>query len=335
MTDTNIQFDIAGLGNALVDALVRMDESALLAETGLPRGEMTPVDHATWVDVHDKVKGFGVDVQSGGSCANTIAALGLMGSRAIYRGQVGRDELGELYARSMQEACGQHALRWTDEHPTGKCLSIISTKDAERTLITDLGGAILMPGLDEFEDIIRHSRLLHLTGYLVLGEPMASRANEAIAVAKAAGVPISLDVADPFVVRTVRDQMWEIVRDHADMVFLNEEEARALCDTEPEVALHQISEHVQTVVLKLGSRGSLIKHAGKLYPVSVVPIEAVDTTGAGDSFAAGYLYGYLNGWSPDRSAALGSRIAALTVGQLGAVVRDRALLAQAIQEVQR
>ncbi len=328
------RYDIAGLGNALVDALVRVeDDAALLAEFGIARGEMTPVDDAAWHRVYELVKPLGVEVQSGGSCANTIAALGLMGMNAIYRGQVGTDELGQLYEARITEACGQHALRHTDEHPTGKCLSIVGARDAERTLITDLGGAVLMPDLGPFPDIIRDSRLFHVTAYLLLDEPMRSRAREAIAVAREAGVPVSVDVADPFVVRSVRDLMWEILREDADIVFLNEEEARALGEDEPERALADLAGHCRTVVLKLGSRGSLVKHDGRLYPVSVRPVRAVDTTGAGDAFAAGFLYGWLHGWPADRSAALGSRVAALTVGQLGAVVRDREVLAEAIRAV--
>lgn len=326
-------YDVAGLGNALVDALVRIDDDAVLAELGLNRGEMHPLGNDGWHRAFDRVQTYGVEIQSGGSCANTLATLGLLGAKVCYCGQVGDDQMGHLYASRMAEACGVHALTFTREHATGKCLSIISPGDAERTMVTDLGAAVRLPSLGDFTEIIRQSRVLHLTGYLLLGEPMLSRAREAKAAARAAGRLVSLDAADPFVVRSARDAMWEFVHD-ADIVFLNSEEAAALGESSPEAALSRIAEQVPTVVLKLGARGSIIKHKGQLYPALAFPTKAVDTTGAGDAYAAGYLYGHLRGWTPERSSALGARIAALVVGQMGAVYRDRAGLAAAAAAIE-
>jgi sugar/nucleoside kinase (ribokinase family) len=327
------RYDVCGLGNALVDALVRIDDDSVLAELGVPRGHMTPVDHARWQAAFDRVQPHGVAIHSGGSCANTIATLGMMGLQTRYCGQVGDDQLGHLYAARMTEACGGHALRFTREGNTGKCLSIISAKDAERTMLTDLGAAVGLPGLGDFDRDIRDARVFHTTGYLLLGAPMIDRALEAIAVANQEQIPVSLDVADPFVVRTVRDQMWEIVRELVDIVFLNAEEAEVLTGKAPEEAVHLLAEVCDTVVLKLGARGSLVHHGGELYPVGVHKVDAVDTTGAGDAYAAGFLYGMVRGWPVDRSAALGARIAGHAVAQIGAVVRDRDLLARAIADV--
>ncbi|NOY25784.1 MAG: adenosine kinase [Oligoflexia bacterium] len=324
------RFHVAGLGNALVDALVRIDDDQILARMGFTRGLMHPVDHAAWQAAFEQLQHFGVEIHSGGSCANTVAALGLLGLDTVYCGQVGDDQLGHLYASRMQEACGGHALQFTKDLATGKCLSIISSSDAERTMLTDLGAAVALPGLGRFADEIRDSRILHLTGYLLLAEPMASRAMEAIAVANREEIPVSLDVADPFVVDSVRDRMWEIVQEFADVVFLNADEATALVGCSPEEAIHKIGEVCQTVVLKLGSRGSLVKHGDDLFAVGIHPTDALDTTGAGDAYAAGFLYGYVNGWSPRRSGDLGSRIASLTVGQVGAVVRDPLALKAAV-----
>lgn len=325
-------YDAVCVGNALVDALVRIDDDALLLELGLNRGEMHPVDHDTWHRAYERVQTQGVEVQSGGSGANTIATLGLLGARVNFCGQVGQDQMGHLYAARIQEAAGRHALRFTEAHATGKCLSIISPGDAERTMLTDLGAAVNLGGLGDFADAIRSSRLLHVEGYLLLGEPMRSRAREAVAIAREAGVTVSLDAADPFVVRAVREVMWEFVQ-RSDIVFLNMEEAGALVEDQPEVALSQLGGIVRTVVVKLGSRGSLVKHEGVLYPALAYPTKAIDTTGAGDAYAAGYLYGHLHGWSPQRSAELAARVAALTVSQMGAVVRDADKLRGAIAQV--
>jgi len=323
--------DVAGLGNALVDALVVMDDREFLSAHGFTRGHMTPVDHARWQAVYRQVQDHGVEIQSGGSCANTVAALGLMGASSTYCGQVGDDQFGKLYAARMEEACGSVPLKWSKDHNTGKCLSIISAEDAERTMLTDLGAAVTMEGLGDYADVIRDSRVLHLTGYLLLGEPMASRAMEAVAVAAQEQIPVSLDVADPFVVGVTRDAMWELIEEFTDIVFCNEEEAKALCGVEnAEDAIVALGEVCDTVVVKLGSKGAVVRTGGKDYRVGIHAVDARDTTGAGDAFAAGFLYGYVNGWDPARSADLGARVASATVGQVGAVVRDRAVLAAAV-----
>ncbi|MCP4803986.1 MAG: adenosine kinase [Proteobacteria bacterium] len=325
-----MKHDVAGLGNALVDALVRLPDDGMLETLELNRGHMHPKPHDRWEADYAKVEHLGPDVQSGGSCANTIATLGLMGLSARFCGQVGDDAFGKLYMDSLIDACGGHALQQGTGN-TGKCLSLISAKDAERTLVTDLGTAVELAAIGPFADLITSSKVLHVTGYLFLGGPMAEAAWEAMDHAKAAGIPISLDVADPFVVSTVRDSMWRAVRDYADIVFLNEEEALALTGKEAHEALAEVAEVCRTTVVKIGRRGSLVNHDGSVHQVVVHPVAAVDTTGAGDNYAAGYLYGWCQGWDPEHCGDLGSRVAALAVAQLGAVVRDRAALQVAIE----
>jgi sugar/nucleoside kinase (ribokinase family) len=325
------RFDVVGLGNAIVDALVRLDDETVLSEFALHRGRMTPVDDTKWREVRARVSDLGVAIQSGGSCANTIAAMGLMGATVNYRGQVGGDALGELYMRSIEEACGRHAISVSEAQPTGKCLSLISTVDGERTMLTDLGAAVQMDGLGTFDEDIRDARILHVTGYLMLGEPMASRCMEAVAVANQAEILISVDVADPFVVNVAGNSLRHLVDEFANIVFLNAEEARAMCGISPLEAAKKLSETVDTVVVKLGKQGSVVCTNGETHRVGIHRTETVDTTGAGDAYAAGFLYGLIRGWSPARCGDLGARIASLTVGQVGAVCRDRAEVAQAVQ----
>lgn len=328
-----MSYDVAGLGNALVDALVRIPDDGILQRFELNKGLMHPVDHARWHEIYDALQTLGVEVHTGGSCANTIAALAMMGARCVYAGQVGEDQFGRLYAERMTEACGQHALRFDRAHNTGKCLSIISA-DAERTMLTDLGAAVLLPEIGDFADTIRHSRLFHATGYLFLGGPVAEASWGALDVARAAGVPVSVDVADPFVVATVKEDMWRVLRDYAQVAFLNADEATALTDLPPAEAVHRVSEVVPTVVVKMGGRGSLIKHHGTVTEVGIHRVEALDTTGAGDAYAAGFLYGWLHDWPMARAGDLGARIASMTVGQVGAVVRDVRALRGAVADAQ-
>ena len=326
--------DVVGLGNALVDALVRIEDEAILSQLELTRGQMHPVDDERWQAVYDQLEGLGATLATGGSCANTIAALGMMGAKACFAGQVGDDRFGALYAQQMEECCGVHALQVSEAMATGKCLSIISAKDAERTMLTDLGAAVALSGLGGFEARLRSSRLLHLTGYLFLGGPMAETAWEAIRVAEAAGVPISLDVADPFVIGAVGDAIHKVLADHASIAFVNEEEARALTGLDAEPAAWELSKLLETTVVKTGRKGSIIIQNGELTRVGVHTVDALDTTGAGDAYAAGYLYGWLRDWDPALAGDLGARIASLVVAQVGAVCRQPDMLRAAVRAVE-
>ena len=130
---------------------------------------------------------------------------------------------------------------------------------------------------------------------------------------------------------TVRERMWAAIEEFVDIVFMNEEESKALAGTDDlDAALAEVADVVDTVVMKLGRRGSVVMHKGERFEVGVFPVDAVDTTGAGDAYAAGFLYGYIHGWDPRRSAELGARVASMTVGQLGAVVRDQKRMRAAI-----
>jgi sugar/nucleoside kinase (ribokinase family) len=330
-----MSYDVAGIGNALMDALVLVDDEQLVDELGLVRGTMHPVDHAAWEDVYARVKHLGVTLDSGGSCANVIATLGRLGAKVVYRGQVGDDELGRTYAARMIESCGHVALKVAPGHHTGKCLSIISRRDAERTMVTDLGAAITLEDLGDYGSVLASAGIAHFTGYTLLPGKMRTVIDGAMAQAKAGGARISLDVADPFVVAATKDYLWEILEKYTDIAFLNAEEARALTDEAPEKAARIVSEraHVRTVCVKLGSRGSIVFHDGVEYEIPIYKVKAVDTTGAGDAYAGGFLYGLSRRWPVEMCGHLGSRVAALAVAQIGAVVKDHALLAGAVSEV--
>ena len=201
-------------------------------------------------------------------------------------------------------------------------------------MLTDLGAAPLLPDLGPFAEAIQFSRVFHTTGYALLSGPIRETALEGVRVARAAGTLVSIDVADPFVVKALQVDLPALLQD-TDIVFMNEEESRALCPgATPEEAAVQTGQHVRTVVVKLGCKGSLVVHEGRTIRADIHQVEAVDTTGAGDSYAAGYLYGFSRGWPPERCAALAARTAALTVSILGAVYRDREVLREAINAVE-
>ncbi|MBX2800132.1 MAG: adenosine kinase [Myxococcales bacterium] len=328
-----MEFDLAGIGNALMDALVVVPDDTLIDDLGLTRGTMHPVEDAQWQSVYAKVRHLDVVLHSGGSCANTVATAGRLGARAIYRGQVGDDELGRQYGASLENSCGGHALRVTTEAATGKCLSLISQRDAERTMLTDLGAAVSLPDLGEFERALSSCRIAHFEGYTLLDGPMCDMILEAMALAKSSGALVSLDAADPFVTATIPERFRKACVDHADIVFLNADEARAVGGVDdPVAACRKVSEEcgIAHVAVKLGARGSVVAHDGQLVEIPVFEVDAVDTTGAGDAYAGGYLVGLSKGWSVDRAGRLASQVAALTVSQMGAVVHDAQALSQAL-----
>ncbi len=327
-------WDVAGLGNALMDALVVVDDDQILTDLGLIRGTMHPVDHDQWHEVYERVKHHGVVFDSGGSCANTVATVGRLGGRAIYCGHVGDDQMGRLYARRIEEACGGHALRFSASMRTGKCLSIISRTDAERTMLTDLGAATRLPDLGAFEADLTRARVAHFTGYTLLPGEMQAVALDAMGRAHAAGVEVSFDAADPFVVAEIRDLVWRALEETASIAFLNSDEARQLTGEDPEHAIVTIADRagLDTVVVKLGAHGSLVRRDGETVHVGVYPVRAVDTTGAGDAYAGGFLFAHTRGWDPRHCGQLASAVAAHTVAQVGAVVRDADLLRQVLRE---
>ena len=326
------KFSVAGLGNALMDALIVLPSDDILGQEGLNKGIMHPVDHEQWMSVYNKLDTSNVELQTGGSCANTIAALGLLGANVSYCGHVGNDEFGQTYTSQFLEACGQHNVVFGEGH-TGKCLSLVS-QDAERTMLTDLGTSVQLPGLGDFVDTIKNSDVFYSTGYLLLGDPMLSRLKEAAAIAKEAGVTIALDVADPFVVKAVTEEMKNFIAEYCDMVFLNEEEAKAITGSEDATdAIDALKSMCDTIVVKLGKKGAVVYSKGQRAETGVFPVTAVDTTGAGDSFAAGFLYGWTHGYSLQRSVKLASRIAAETIVQVGAVVRTPNRLRELLDEI--
>lgn len=329
-----MSYEIAGIGNALVDALVVVDNDDVLHELGLVRGTMHPVDHDRWTAAYERLRHFKVTFESGGSCPNTIATAALLGAKTLYCGQVGDDQMGQQYAAKIEEACGAHALRFSTERPTGKCLSIISAVDAERTMLTDLGAATELPHIGDFEVALRSSKIVHFTGYELLGGPMRDTVLHAMEVVREAGGRVSFDASDPFVIRAIRDLVWSVLVDYADLVFLNAEEARALTGDEPDRAVEVIAEKagLKTVVVKLGSQGSLVRHDGETYHIGIRKVKAVDTTGAGDAYAGGFLYGTVRGFHPAECGRLAAAVAASTVSQIGAVVKDRVALAALLDE---
>ncbi len=311
-----MSYDVYGVGNALVDIQARIPDP-LLDSLGYAKGVMTLVDEPAQSRVLGSLDHSPISRCAGGSAANTVAGVVDLGGRAAYAGKVGSDSLGEFWLRDLRD------LGVTIEVPqtpgqTGTCVVLI-TEDAQRTMLTHLGLSSTLGPDDISEAEIRQAKYVYIEGYLFTGESTKQAALKAVRLAKANGVKVAFTVSDPFLIGLNRELFWELIRGPVDLLFCNVDEARALTGKiDPVECARDIHQHAADVALTLGAAGSLLMHGGDVFPVEGVSVKAVDTTGAGDMYAAGILYGITNGFSWPQSGHLASHAAARIVTQMGA-----------------
>jgi hypothetical protein len=309
-------YDVYGVGNSLVDIQARIDD-ALLGRLEFPKGVMTLVDEAAQTRVLAALDGAAIHRCAGGSAANTIAGLADFGGKAAYAGKLGRDALGEFWLKDMRELGVKIEVPQTDGQ-TGTCICLI-TGDAQRTMLTHLGLSSTLGPDDISEAQIKQSKYVYIEGYLFTGDSTRAAALKAIDLAKKNGVKVAFTVSDPFLIAFNRDLFWELIAGPVDLLFCNLEEARSLTGlTDPVDCAYKIHSHASDVALTLGPDGSLLMHGGQAIPVEGVAVEAVDTTGAGDMYAAGVLYGITNGLTWHQAGHLASHAAARVVARMGA-----------------
>lgn len=313
--------DVVAVGNALVDLQARV-EPAMLEGVGVAPGFMTLVDAERQRLVLDALEGIPVVASSGGSAANTVAGIAELGGRAAYACRVGDDEYGAFYIDDLRRL-GVHVR---DDRrasgPTGTCVVLI-TPDAQRTLLTHLGVSSRLSPDDLEPDVIGRAKWLYVEGYLLPGDGRDA-ALAAIGLAKEQGTKVALTVSDPWCVQACGETLWELIDSSVDLLFCNEAEAQALTGhADPLECAHAIHAHASSVALTYGARGSLLMHERELFPIEGVPCAAVDTTGAGDMYAAGILYGITQGWTWPAAGRLASHAASRVVASLGARLPSR------------
>ncbi|HNY03306.1 MAG TPA: adenosine kinase [Bacteroidales bacterium] len=315
---------ILGMGNALVDIMIPIDNEQVLGSLGLPKGSMQLVDKDRSNTVLQAMKDYKKSHSAGGSAANTIHGLAMMGAPTGYIGVVGEDELGGFFVRDLIHAGVDPHLIHSDQE-TGRAIALV-TPDSERTFATFLGAAIELS-----ESIVEHHASLfsgysifHIEGYLVQNHDLIRKA---VQVARDNGLTISIDLASYNVVEANRDFLLEIIGGYADIVFANEDEARALTGKEPEEALDAIAEMVSIAVVKTGGQGSLVKSAGERIAIGVIEVTPVDTTGAGDLYASGFLYGFSLGFPLQRCGELGALLAGNVIEFIGSKMPEERWLA--------
>ena len=310
---------VLGMGNALVDALVRIDNDNILQTLNLPKGSMQLVDWETSEKVMKAVEAFPRSQASGGSAANTIHGLAKLGIETGFLGKIGKDEIGQFFKNDLLEAKVNPLLAESDSR-SGLALALVSP-DSERTFATFLGAAVELSAADlKLEDFQGYD-YFHIEGYLVQNYELIETA---VKLAKQANCKVSIDLASYNVVEANLDFLQRITKEYVDIVFANEEEAKSFTGKEPEEALHAIAEMVDYAIVKIGSKGSMVKHEGKVYTAGVIKATSIDTTGAGDLYASGFLFGLIKGYSLDRCAAIGSITAGNIIEVIGAKMdKDR------------
>jgi len=321
-TDAAKTIDIYGLGNALVDFLVEVDD-ALLGELRLTKGRFHLTDAAHSRKILERITYANVRIAAGGSAANATAMAALLGAKTAFCGKLGDDEYGHLYEQETL-AAGAVSKLSTSRELTGHCIVLI-TPDAERTFAVHYGASTRMGAHDISEDDIRSSRLIHLDGYFLEDEKTREPALHALRLAKKHRTKVSLDLSDAGVVERSKAFFISSIKQHADIVFANEQEAEALTGKKAEEAATELAQWCETAIVKRGVHGSLIARGKELIRVSAVKAHAVDTTGAGDAYAAGFLYGLLKGWPLKDAGELASALAAKVVEQVGARLAPGAL----------
>lgn len=309
-------FDVYGVGNGIMDLQVQTDD-AFLQQEGLDKGVMTLVDEAQQAKVLEALSKHTVNYCSGGSACNTMVGISDFGGKTAYACKVGSDEFGQKYLKELK-SIGVQSTTTAGEGTTGSCVILI-TPDAQRTMLTYLGISSQLNADDIDEAQIAQSQYVYIEGYLFTNDANKAAAYRAMELAQKHNVKIALTISDPFLVDLFRDEFLSLIENQVDLLFCNLDEARALTNkVDPIDCASAISQHCNNVALTLGNNGSLIMHQGEVIAIGSVTVKAVDTTGAGDMYAAGVLYGITNGKSWKQAGHLGSHAAAQVVSQLGA-----------------
>lgn len=304
---------ILGIGNALTDILAVLPDNSLLQKYNLPLGSMQHVDATTGNKIWAELKKNGVQYVAGGSAANTISCTSIFGMPSSFIGKVGDDELGSLF-RQAQQQNGIKSNLLLGTAASGRAMVFITAPNADRTFATYLGAALQLEPDDLKPEYFEGYDYLHIEGYLVQNQRLFRRALE---LGKKHGMTISLDMASYNVVESNNAFLQDVVKNYIDIVFANETEAKAFTHKEPEEALEAISQMCEIAVVKIGKDGSLVKRGDEKYMIEAWPAATIDATGAGDSYAAGFLYAHALGMPLKTCGEVGSILAAKVVEVIG------------------
>ncbi len=306
---------ILGIGNAIVDILARVDES-FITDHNLIKKAMTLIEADRSAQLYaDMPAGR---EQSGGSVANSVAGIAMLGGRAGYIGKVADDQLGRVFRHDMTaNGVTFNSAPLLDAEPTANCLVAI-TPDAERTMSTYLGACSALSMADIDQSQIADSEIIYIEGYLWDREHAKQACRVAMEMAHAAGTKVAFTLSDAFCVDRYRDDFSQLIDGPIDILFANRDELCSLYQTDDFAeALSMIEGRVTVAAITCGDEGAIILAGGERHLVEALPTAVIDTTGAGDLFAAGFLYGAMNGFDLAKAGQLGTACASLTISQVG------------------
>ena len=316
------RYDVFGIGNAIVDTEVQVDD-VLLTTHGLEKGIMTLVSADEQSALLDGLAGYEQHGAAGGSAANTMVGVAQFGGRAFFAGKVGDDMSGALYRESMAEVGVEFDVQATDNAPTGTSLVLV-TPDGERTMRTALGAAAELDEDDIDEGRIAESNFVYVEGYL-FGSPTGMKAAmKTMEAAKRAGVTVSLTLSDPGFAQIFIDQFRSATKEYVDLLFCNQFEAMIYTGLKDrDAALRALGKDCPKIFMTCGGDGSMVFDNGTITKVAGYEVPVVDTTGAGDVYAAGVLYGLATGMDNATAGKLGSFASARIVTRMGPRLSDR------------
>jgi sugar/nucleoside kinase (ribokinase family) len=315
----NPQYGVVAIGNAIVDVLAQTSDEFIASQEphGMRRGAMALIDAARAKEIYD-LMGPGTEM-SGGSAGNTMAAYASLGGTGAFIGKVADDQLGRVFGHDMR-SIGVHfdtpVLK--DGPPTAQCL-ILVTPDAQRTMNTYLGASVQLTGEDVDESLIASSEITYLEGYLFDEQHAKDAFFKAAGLVHVYNRRLALTLSDPFCVTRHRDDFRKLIENHVDILFANEHELMELYQVDSaEKAFDKIRPHCDITVVTLGARGSVIlTYQDTIHIDAIPPSKLVDTTGAGDSYAAGFLFGLTEKKSLEECGRLGSLAAAEVISHMG------------------
>ncbi|GHT72192.1 adenosine kinase [Bacteroidia bacterium] len=304
---------ILGIGNALIDVLAKLENDTLLSELNMPKGSMNLIDVHTRNHIFGKIKDKHVKITTGGSIGNTCLALAHLGVPVGFTGKVGDDDYGKYYVREFENAGVSPHFIHVPGNPSGTAMDLI-TPDGQRTFGTYLGIAAEMQKSELSAEILHQYTHFYVEGYLVQNHELIEGA---LSLAKTMGLTTALDLASYNIVEAEREFLQRLVDRYVDIVFANEEEAQALTGKPAKEAVEELGNKVEIAVVKTGGKGSWIKANNETIYVPVEEIAPLDTTAAGDYYAAGFFYGLEKKKSLQQCAELGSLLAFEVIQVIG------------------
>jgi sugar/nucleoside kinase (ribokinase family) len=304
---------ILGIGNALVDVMTLIDNDYILEKFSLPKGSMQLVDGEKSTMIKSDTSNFKRNLVSGGSAANTIHGLAMLGMDTGFIGSIGKDDTGDFFEKDMKKA-GVATFLTRRNSTTGTAVALISP-GSERTFATHLGAAVELEANDLEDAYFRNYDILYMEGYLIINKQLVETACK---IARKNNMKIAIDLASYNVVDAKLDDFKEIIEKYVDIVFANEEEAKSFTGLNPEDALNRLSMICEIAVVKVGKDGSLIKRGQEVIKIGTLPVQCIDTTGAGDLYASGFLYGYAKGLPLESCGYFGSILAGHVIEIVGA-----------------